>query len=132
MKDLLKLLETINRKQLLGTLVLGRGKRSYEIFFEEDLLYLPENNFLEKIDLNGLSETNLLGKKASEAAIDTMALSTNLSKTVLPEVLLARNLINEQEFEELVHLHLQEEIFTRLNTNSKTFHCLSSRQPLAV
>ncbi|MBI4585458.1 MAG: PQQ-binding-like beta-propeller repeat protein [Planctomycetes bacterium] len=128
----MRLLETLERKKLVGTLVLGRKRRSLEVFLEENLLYLPNGGFLGKIDFEGLVESGLLGKKLSETAIETIALATDLTETLLPEVLYSRGLIDRKELEELAHRHLQEELFSRFLIYQDSFHFQEGNVPEAI
>ncbi len=132
MQDLLRLLETLERKKLVGTLVLGRKRRSLEVFLEENLLYLPNGGYLGKIDFEGLAESGLLGNKLSETAIETIALATDLTETLMPEVLYSRGLIDQKELEDLAHRHLQEELFSRFLIYQDSFHFQEGNVPEAI
>ncbi len=131
MKDLLKLLETIERRKLLGTLVLGRGRSNFEIFFEGRLLYVPAQSFLPKIDLTGLEKEGVLGDKVPQATIENLATRVDLSATIFPETLLSRGLIDEKVFARLASLHLKEEIFARL-LDSGSFRFQEGHVPEAL
>ena len=129
MKSLLKLLDPVSRKRLVGTLVLGRGIESFEIFFEDDLLYLPGRDFLHRVDLNGLLETGLLGKKVSESTIDNLGVTLRSTNKIIPEILHERGVISEEEFRELATQNLREEIFERLVVNSSTLEFQDGHVP---
>ena len=129
MKDLLKILDTVSRKRLVGTLVLGRGIDSFEIFFEDDFLYLPGRTFLHRVDVNGLQETGLIGKNIPESTVDNLGVSLKGTNKILPEILHERGAISEEQFRELSTRNLREEIFERLTESPCNFEFQDGRVP---
>lgn len=121
MNRILKLLESLSRKSVVGTLVLGQKKRSFEVFIEDKLLHIFGRKHLEKIDLHGLLDLEILGGKISETSLETIVLATDLSSTTLPEALHSRGLIGAGEFEELARRHFREELFQRLISDPESF-----------
>lgn len=132
MKNIIRLLDSLTRENVVGTLFLSQKHRSFEVFIEGDLLYLTRNRFVEKIDLQGLLETGILGEKVTTTTLDTITIGTDLSSTILPEALHSRGLIDDTEFLQLALRQLQEELFARLDLHQDSFHFQESFVPECV
>lgn len=122
MKNTIRLIDSLSRKNVVGTLILGQKRRSFEVFIEGDLLYLTRSHFIEKIDIQSLIEAGILGQKVTVTTLDTINIGTDLSQTILPEALHSRGLIDETEFRQLIVRHLQEELFARVQIYQDSFH----------
>jgi outer membrane protein assembly factor BamB/tetratricopeptide (TPR) repeat protein len=129
MKELVRVVENIARKEALGTLILGRGGKSVEFFFENNLIFLAAPGYCEKIDVDGLVNSGLLGSKISGATIESLSQSADLKTTTVPEVLRARGLIDDAQFSSLAERHLQEEVFSRAVESAETFQFQEGHVP---
>ncbi len=121
MKALLKVLESLERKKAIGTLVLGRRGRSCELFLEEDRVYFAGKEYSGKVDIDGLQKAGLIGQRLSTGVLDTAISSSNLFQKPLPDTLLHQGLISQEEYAALMGGHLREEIFAHALRQGESF-----------
>jgi tetratricopeptide (TPR) repeat protein/outer membrane protein assembly factor BamB len=126
---LLSLLRTQLQKRTVGTLVLGKRQSFREIFFERELVYLADETFSGKIDMEGLVRSGVMGSRLSLPELESILAAADLKVEILPQILLERGLIDQSILEELASSHIQEEVLELLMHNTESFHFQEGRVP---
>ncbi|MGH9362401.1 MAG: tetratricopeptide repeat protein, partial [Thermoanaerobaculia bacterium] len=121
MKDLLKLLQSVERKRPVGTLVLGRRGRSCDLFVEGDRLFYAGKEWSGRVDVEALSRANILGERLSPVVLEAAISGTNLIQKALPDALLERGIIDGEEWSTLMASHVCEEVFTHAFRHADSF-----------
>jgi tetratricopeptide (TPR) repeat protein/outer membrane protein assembly factor BamB len=129
MKDLLKLLESLERKRPVGTLSLGRRGRSCELFLEGDQVYYAGREYSGRVDIEGLLRMDLIGTRISPSVLEAAMSATNLVQKPIPETLLERNIISSEERAALIGSHLGEEIYAHAFRQRESFSFRQDQVP---
>ncbi len=110
LSKLLSMLETSSQKNEVGTLILCQKEDTFEIYIENQKIYLTSEKFLGKVDLHSLSILQQRDSKFDSSHLESILQSTNLQSNVLAEALQTQGLIDQSDFEFLVCNQLIEEI----------------------
>ncbi len=131
MRDLLRLLESIARKRPVGTLNLGRRGRVCELFIEEDQVYYAGREYSGRVDIDGLLQSGLVaaGGRIEPVVVEAALVSSNLFQKPIPEILLARDVVNAEEHAALMATHVCEEIFAQAFRSGESFSFQDSQVP---
>ncbi len=131
MRDLLKLIESIARKRPVGTLNLGRRGQVCELFIEEDQVYYAGREYSGRVDIDGLLRSGLVqaGGRIEPSVVEAALVSSNLFQKPIPEILLARDVVNAEEHAALMATHVCEEIFAQAFRSGESFSFQESQVP---
>lgn len=110
---LLSMLESLAQKNGVGTLVICHRDETYEVFVEDQLLYLAPDDYLGKVDLASLLEIQTRDARLDDSIIEAALRTTDLRRSLLAETLLHRDQVDRDDFEFLVLHQLVEELLTR-------------------
>lgn len=127
--DLLKFLENQKIKLAVGNLTLGRKNNFREAFFEGGSVYMVGDNFSGKVAVSRLIEQGILGTIVSVEKLETMIVTMNLAKRLVPHSLFEEGLISEEQFMRSAEEHILEELVEILIRISGSFHFQDGRVP---
>jgi len=127
---LLSFLETQQKKQLVGTLVLGKTSGFRELFFEKDQVFLCASEYSGFVDLRSLEDSGLLGKVVNPNELEAMLSNGELTKSLLPEILVDQGRVDPSEpVDQVARANIHEEILKILLEATDSFTFQESRVP---
>jgi tetratricopeptide (TPR) repeat protein/outer membrane protein assembly factor BamB len=127
--DLITLLQNQIEKGAVGTLVLGKRSSFRELFLEKGSIYLCDDAYSGRIDMESLCEAGVLPHRISPSQLENVLRQTDLKKTLLPHALADGGFVDDAAVQSLATRHLREEMLRLLIGSQDSFSFQKGRVP---